>query len=219
MKWFIKRLLVICGTLSISCAAAVVLGRLDHSPSKLQTLGIDVCDGAPCFRGIRLGTTWKIARNLFPEGIMDQGYLKNINIDGMHYIWFHPSLDNTAVDEISILTEQVDISLPFNAKDIIVQFGIPCRVYLAARDGVPDQVIYLFYPRVVVSFDIVMNDTSRLQWNSPALNFVISNRPQANCNNGIAEDYGPWRGFRSAEEYRQHNLKDMSTVQPNAENP
>src|SRR6266849_4982225 len=58
MTWLIQRLLIVWLIFCVVCAATIALGRLDHTPTTLQTLGFDTCDGDPCFRGLKPGMDW-----------------------------------------------------------------------------------------------------------------------------------------------------------------
>src|SRR5258707_14914695 len=71
MTWLIRRLLILWLIFCIVCAAAIGLGRLDHTPTTLQTLGFDTCDGDPCFRGLKPGMDWAKVQALISEGTSD----------------------------------------------------------------------------------------------------------------------------------------------------
>src|SRR5258707_15320662 len=73
MIWVIKRVLVLWLTLAAICAAVIGMGRLNPAPDVLQTLGFAVCDGDPCFRGIKVGMTWDDAQRNWPpaSGVND----------------------------------------------------------------------------------------------------------------------------------------------------
>src|ERR1041385_3523867 len=98
MKWLLRRLSIVCVSVGVFCSTPIVLGRLNGAPDKLQALGLGMCDGEPCFRGIKVGTDWASVLALFPRGVMQQGYLYVRNGDGVHYLFFHPSADRATVD-------------------------------------------------------------------------------------------------------------------------
>jgi hypothetical protein len=222
MKWVIRRLLVIWLMMSIFCAAVVVLGRLDHTPSELQALGFDVCDGEPCFRGIKVGTDWTKVQRLFPNGVLDKGYLQiALNMVITHDIVIHQSRDHRTVDAIAVTTNAAGEAFSFSAADVIAQYGAPCRAYVEYTDSIPG-VMIMIYPKMMTRID--MNDDDydyRLRLNSPTWDFAIIAEGDniGTCNDPTSEDFGPWRGFTSAVEYRRLNLLDLGAVEPTPENP
>src|SRR5689334_22920162 len=74
MKWFLTRLSILWLVLALLCAVAVCAGRLDHSPTKSQALGFDVCDGEPCIRGLKSDMDLLTVKKMFPEGAFNQAY-------------------------------------------------------------------------------------------------------------------------------------------------
>src|SRR5258708_5488550 len=83
MTWLIRRLLILWLIFCIVCAAAIALGRLDHTPTTLQTLGFDTCDGEPCFRGLKIGANWAKVQSIFPMARLYLNYGQfTINISG-----------------------------------------------------------------------------------------------------------------------------------------
>src|SRR5690349_14753717 len=101
MKSLVKPLSIMCLIMGILCSAAIAVGRLDQSPTRLQLLGIDICDGQPCYRGIKVGADWAKTLKMFPEGIMNQNDF-NDQLDPVTQLAFGPSADNQTVDVISI---------------------------------------------------------------------------------------------------------------------
>src|SRR3954452_17027042 len=66
MKWFVVQALVLSLIVTTLCAAAIGVGRLDHTPSPLQAVGLGICGGEPCFRGIKPGMGWSVVQKQFP---------------------------------------------------------------------------------------------------------------------------------------------------------
>src|SRR5437762_2570935 len=66
MMWVIKRVLVLWLVLAAICAAVIVVGRLNPAPDVLQTLGFSMCEGDPCYRGIKPSMDWNEAISQWP---------------------------------------------------------------------------------------------------------------------------------------------------------
>src|SRR5579859_2849533 len=62
MTWFISRLLFLWLTLVVICAGVLFIGRRNTGSPVLRTLGFDVCEGKPCYKGIRPGMEWATAQ-------------------------------------------------------------------------------------------------------------------------------------------------------------
>jgi hypothetical protein len=222
MKWLLRRLLIVCGVLSVMCAAVVTFGRLDHSPSKLQQYGIALCDGEPCYRGLKLGMEWAQVQDVFPEiGKMESTprilSAKNDLQEG--YITLDESLQ--FVQAIVIDTRTIEWAMVFNAGEIIAQYSPPCRVYLWYTDTTPGYSgnAVLIYPMMVVFLNITGDlglwHNFRLQLNSPVETIgIYSSNKSRGCNGKTSDDFGPWRGFTSFVIYRERNLRDSAVQVP-----
>src|SRR5579871_3583374 len=62
MMWLIRRLLIIWLTLAVICAGVLLAGRRNAGSPVLRTLGFDVCEGKPCYKGIKPGMEWASAQ-------------------------------------------------------------------------------------------------------------------------------------------------------------
>ena len=185
MKWLLKRLLIMCLTMGILCAAAVVVGRLDHSPSKLQAYDIEPCNRDLCIKGIKVGTDWATIKKTFPVA------------------------DNSSVNEIQIWTKTDNAKLRFDAGDVITQFGDPCVVEIGDYGG----EFFLGYPKL--TFLVGANRTNdgptyQLRPNSPVILIGIFNRKKQEVCKGVeAANIGPWHGFISDRSYISRNQRDL----------
>jgi hypothetical protein len=126
MNWLLQRVLAISLILAVMFAAALLVARLNRTPDSLQALGFDVCDGEPCFRGIKLGTDWQEARNRFPEAQ-----------EGKYFM--DAALNNGASVSLSSYNGKVNLimvsygrnGLPaLNAGEVILRYGWPCRLLI-----------------------------------------------------------------------------------------
>src|SRR5215470_15666696 len=114
MKWFVKQLLVLLLILSVLCLAAVVFGRLDHTPSKLQALHF-VCDREPCYRGIKVGTDRATVEKKFPDVAFNGSFVPiPSRLPALVSIAFDTFHDGKSVDGIGIERMGNESSLPFN---------------------------------------------------------------------------------------------------------
>jgi hypothetical protein len=71
MRWLVRRVLVLWVIMLVLCGAVALLVRLNREPGPLQALGFDMCDGEPCWRGIKPGTDWEEARSRIPDLVID----------------------------------------------------------------------------------------------------------------------------------------------------
>jgi len=221
MKWLLKRTLTACLLMGVFCSAVVVVGRLDYTPSKLKALGIDMCDGEPCFHGIKAGMDWATVQKLFPHGTMEPKYYGVDSVEGLPPIRFFPSSDRTTVSRIWIVTDMGTPSFSFTAKDVIADYGIPCRVYLLNTARYTSMSV--FYPKLEVIFGDGVNTTgihtNSLQWTSPVWEVIISDQSQISCTTSTESYIGRWHGFSDAEDYVRRNLKDMRIAQNTSVKP
>jgi hypothetical protein len=218
MNWMIRRVFVIWLTLCMLCTAAIALGHLDHTPNALQRLGFDVCDGDPCFRGVKLGMEWGKVKELFPN-ISMTGYFAELpnNIgDGIN-LGFELTGDLKSIDGFGIVTtSQATTDLPIKVQDVISQHGPPCGV-MYYTDDFPGSVV-LVYPMISVVVDTWKGDyhETRLQWTSTVTSFIITEKDQGywgTCSDLTNDDFGPWRGFTSVEIYRDRNLRELAATE------
>src|SRR5436190_4029156 len=112
MRWLIRRLLIVWLVFCIVCAAAITLGRLDHTPTTLQTLGFDTCDGDPCFRGLKPGMDWDKARALLSKANLMRRSLESPTIDLGSKIELTQTDDNKSISSIELSASH---SLQINA--------------------------------------------------------------------------------------------------------
>jgi hypothetical protein len=215
MKWMIRRVFVIWLTLCMLCTAAIALGYLDHRPNALQRLGFDVCDGDPCFRGVKAGMEWEKTTALAPESV-GGGYFFYMNLGEEKFLGITASEDLDHVKYISFSP------LKFNTAGFISLYGSPCRVSPIYWDNAPVEMM-LIYPMMQV---LILTERSardaphpkfRLDLTSQVSMFVITERDKGDfgtCNDPTNDDFGPWRGFTSVEIYRERNLRELGMIEP-----
>jgi hypothetical protein len=214
MKWLFKWLLASWGTMALTCATVVLCSRPAYAPSKLQSYGIDICDGEPCYRGLKPGTAWTKVKELFPERAAGQHIELPFDVTGLGHVAINASRDTTVVKDISIYSVLADNPpLPFGAGDVIAQYGLPCSIGFNRENSVPD-VMILIYPNVLVVVDLAGQNPSDharfgLRFNSP-IKYIYIIKNGFTCSNTPSAISGPWRGFTSANVYRQRNLQDMA---------
>src|SRR5690349_1964351 len=128
MKWLLKRLSLVCLMMGVLCSVAVAVGRLDHAPDKLQILVINLCGSEPCFKGIKVGADWATMQKIFSTSTVENGALEIDNLSDVANLFLLPTTDNSTVDAIQIRTKTDGTPLPFDARDVILQFGDPCSI-------------------------------------------------------------------------------------------
>jgi len=204
MRWLLKRVLLIWLMLIVLCAAGIEIGKLNRTPDSLQTLRFDICDGEPCFQGIKLGMSWEEARKELPEAILHQGDLVLPMSPDYVAARIVPSSDGTTVDQIII--DNVGL-LPTTVGEILVRNGNPCRVY------VDHSTMELVFPLLEV---IVTGDYAapyfHLQSNTSPYIIRISKYANERCYAPASKNLGAWQGFTSIGEYLTRYRKPSKNV-------
>jgi hypothetical protein len=200
MQWLVRRVLVLWLIMLVLCRAVALLVRLNREPWPLQALGFDMCDGEPCWRGIKVGTAWEEAHRVFPN--LENGkYRETVN-----GIRTDVQLSNQPlVGSFINLNVENSKSLPVTAAEIVAQLGYPCGVTLLPNPPHLD----LHYPSLVIRFfgrPQANLSQSRLQMNtSPkSIQFVLSLGSDAFgvCRGRPNFTSGSWQGFTSFDTYQ-----------------
>jgi hypothetical protein len=143
MKRLIQLSGIVCLTLSLLCVAPVILNR--HSPNILRALGIDLCDGDPCFEAVKLGIEWAQLEKIFPNmGITDTYPAVPPSVEGMNTN-IYPARDGT----VAAITIDMPTAFPARAGDVIAQYGPPCRVLQINGTKPPGYLVFI-YPKLNV---------------------------------------------------------------------
>lgn len=216
MMWLIRRLLVVWLTLAVICAGVLLMGRFNAGPPVLQSLGFDVCEGRPCYRGIRPGMEWakaqgQLASNRASDmlgrasstGMVGPSAViaSDVPIDNIQLF----SEGSTMVKAIAVegLTEQ---GLPISIGAIIAQYGTPCRLDWYGNDYGPNRV-FINYPNLLVFATIAIQSVDnpadlRLQPDTPVQELWITDDGDSrSCGTPVSGTSGPWRGFISVDNY------------------
>jgi hypothetical protein len=218
MWWFIRRVVTISIILVLSCTGVMVIARLNREPGRLEALGFGVCDGEPCFRGIRPGMVWAEARAHYPkENQFEDEYALSVDtVQNSMYISITSSDDKQYVKAIDGRGSNYQ-GLPFNTGDIIMHYGIPCRLNVGNGGAVPRTVL-LVYPSLLINVAVHSERRrdsvdSRLQINSSAIFFTVRKAsPYGSCKARNDEASGPWRGFTFEGIYIVRNRHDAGAT-------
>jgi hypothetical protein len=214
MNWLLRRVLALWVILAVAFAAVLLVARLNRTPDALQVLGFDVCDGEPCFRGIKLGTDWTQARGTFPEAKETTNALV-VYLNTEEYISLYS--DNGKVGLITAEYALVRLH-PVDVGEIISRYGWPCRLVIVDYNGIYP-IMYLLYPKLRVRIYTFIGDESnpteyRQQVNSPVTELYVTTEDlYGTCSSPTSEFSGPWRGFTSAEIYLSRNRRDSAIPQ------
>jgi hypothetical protein len=207
--WLLGLLLM----LGLLIAAVVGIAQQDRTPTLLQRIGYDLCDERPCFRDVRLGMPVTEASNLlqnknrtnFPTGWnidIGEGNLPTVRLI---------STDDNIVT--SIFTITYGESLDIRVGDVMLMYGVPCRIG-RMRDGNSniDQFL-LVYPTMSV---VVKSAIVQPQFPAP----IVTIHPNSRIDNlsieissvmgdCVTAPFGFWKGFASSETY----LREMENAQ------
>jgi hypothetical protein len=206
--WLIRRTVGIVLILSAICAGVVGIVRANGGQDRLQAMGFGVCDGEPCFRGIRVGMPWSEAQRLSLDAT-ESGPPIDFVIDenGKNTpVSVYPSDDGKTV--LGIVLNVRSLYPPLSAADIVLHYGYPCRVeYIASSTG---GGAILVFPKLKSSINL---PDFRLSLDSSVAAIPISESRDSNpCSDGKREERGPWRGFTSAEVYLARNRSALGVT-------
>jgi hypothetical protein len=208
MMWLIRRVLIVWFTLAAIFTAVLVIGRLHPGPAVLETLGFDVCEGKPCYKGVEPGMDWAQAqRQLSGSVIANPGAYAS-----------HVSNPIVAVDNIQIFSEGSTMvkaiavegvtqqGLPISVGAIVAQYGPPCRLDWYGNDYGPNRV-FINYPSLLVFATIAIKPIYnpadlRLQPQTPVQElWITDDAANRACNTPVFGASGPWRGSISVDGY------------------
>jgi hypothetical protein len=193
MRWLLKRALLLWLALIALCAAGVGIGKLDRAPDALQTLGFDVCDGEPCFRGIKPGMSWEEVQKRFPNAVSDGEYLSlPVNTANVRVYNF-----SNKTSAIIIVNEN-----PIELQEVLRWFGPPCAVLLFA----PNATLWI-YPKLYIAIEPSRPDRFSTRFlftpNSSVREIGLNNVDlYSSCDAAFSEGSGQWHGFTYTDIYQ-----------------
>jgi hypothetical protein len=198
MGWLVRRAMVMWVILIVICAGVIGIMRANAGQDKLQAFGFEMCNGEPCFRGIKVGMPWSEALRLSqdatevgPPIVFDFSKVGE-GVD----VAIYPSDNKKAVEAIILATSRTYYRLL--AKDIVQHFGNPCRVELKGdRNGVYGAE--LVYPRLKAG---VLLQEFRIATDSKVWAITIKNYYESDACFGPPElQVDSWHGFTSVDMY------------------
>jgi hypothetical protein len=216
--WFFRRVLVLLLILFVLAAIVVMNGRRAFVSDPLQAVGFTMCDGDPCFRGIKPGTDWAAVQETFPV-TEDIPYFDHpIGTDNVHHVSIIAADETEKVTDIVVERETRTNPLPFTIGNIITRYGPPCRIYFNYTNATALQSMLMLYPSLTVSIvPNTPNNPSAFRFHSevPADEFAItSGNADGTCDTPTTRDFGPWQGFTSLDIYRDRYLRAVTLANP-----
>jgi hypothetical protein len=205
MAWLLRRALILWLILGVMCAGVAGIGRASGGQGKLQAMGFGVCEGKPCFRGIKVGMSWRETARLMPDATeIGPPIIFNFgSADEAVIVLVYPSDDGKTV--WGIVLEGNSLNSRLSAGDVVQQFGYPCRIELSA-DYIGGAAM-LVYPHHMSS--LFVNDF-RLSADSSVWAIAISEPIGSDpCSRAQKEQSGPWRGFTSGDVYFARNRREL----------
>jgi hypothetical protein len=212
MLWLMRRILMMWVALALISATVLLIARVNHAPNRLQALGFDVCDGEPCFRGIKPGMDWAEIPKRLPSVKYDGRFLVlTVNRMDIQRVLFQPSTDNAKVEAIHFGPEKMKV-YPITPGAMVARYGPPCHINLVEMNS----RLLAFetrYPGILVRYGNAGDPTRvdvRLQFNMPAYEFQLTELKPTLCK-GISTNSGLWHGFASANMYHARNRRALAT--------
>jgi hypothetical protein len=203
--WMIRRTAVIVATLAVICAAVVGIARTNAVPSRLQALGFGVCEGEPCWRGIKVGMRWEEAKRRLPEAIeqYEHGLLYLISaLKSSEPVTIKMMASDGFVSFISVSQQGAASVFPLiKAGDIIVRYGPPCRVTIIPINFGPAQLRLHFPTLTIEVYHPIRSSATRLRVDSGVYSFNVSREDNGACERSTDTWIRPWYGFTSLMVY------------------
>jgi hypothetical protein len=143
--WLIRRTVGIGLILLVICAGTIVVARANRGPDRLQAMGFGLCDGEPCWRGLKPGTDWQKTQHVLPEVTESSSPITVTfkGIDEYVTILVYSSRDKKTVSSIILVADLA--SSPPTVADLVQYLGYPCAVQEVPDPGVEINWITLIY--------------------------------------------------------------------------
>jgi hypothetical protein len=213
MRWLVRRVLMLWLITFALCGVVALLVRLNREPGPLQALGFDVCDGEPCFRGIKPGLDWVDIPKRFPMVTYLQesrNFALPLDIQGSPNVYFQSSTDETKLAAIAITDTRI-LTYPLTPGELVILYGPPCRVDFYEA-GVGFIGFNIRFPGILARYEISANAPSddRIDLDAHAVEFWIVDVEFVQCKGPVdIKAYERWHGFTSANVYRARNRRAL----------
>jgi hypothetical protein len=204
--WLLRRVGLISAVLLIVAVGVVVIARLDRASDRLLALGFDLCDGEPCWRGIKPGMPWNKAIEMSAYAKL---YAQGPNLEQEHAgssVIVSATIDMASVDRIVLAARSLPYLLPITVGEIVAKYGSPCRVEESYDSNGP--VLRLMYPAItaVVPFNpSFRRGVTYVEADTPLTFFYLRKSDQVQCSDDAAANpegwYGVWHGFATNDVY------------------
>jgi hypothetical protein len=205
--WLMRRVMVLILVLAVLCAGAVVVARANRTPSPLQALGFGMCDGEPCWRGIKPGMKWEALKTV-GSARLGNPYEWSFRLNEqppVAWISIGRSVDPNIIGTMSVLPDTVG-PLPISVSDWVIQYGPPCSVLITGSQW------RMMYPIMASSGGFSSSATGGvyLSPETSLTNFHFWDIDQGLCRAivpGVPESpFREWRGFASYETYQRSRI-------------
>jgi hypothetical protein len=204
MKRLLWRVLVVCVVLVVSCAGVVLIARANPTPDPLQALGFDVCDGEPCWRGVKPGMPWATVRAMFPKGRVGTSTLGQphlmIDINSAESSHAYLYSDGATIERIVIWRDQFPLAV--TPGEIVARYGSPRCVVIGGFNSVPIFDATMLYATLRVSSHLPYSYERAQQRYSfrVALDVPVQSLSFQRGAGGVCAGQSvfvlPWRGFQ-----------------------
>jgi hypothetical protein len=211
MRWLLTRVLAIWLLVFVLCGTVALLVRLNREPGPLEALGFDVCDGEPCFRGIKAGMNWEEAKRHLPnaEHVEDDPNHMTLSLGTPEFLNITVQRSNDGLVENVYAGETNRMKWPFiRAGDVILLYGSPCRVTVVHK-GEIFLTATLIYPNQV--FELRLYD--RFGADTPIAGLKIARlyAGKSFCDVPLDQYEYPYYGFALAKVYEAPNRRSLGT--------
>jgi hypothetical protein len=177
--WLVRRVILVTVFLAVLCAGVVLVARANWTPSRLQTLGFGMCNGDPCWQGLKAGMEWNkpVVSRMIGDGL-----------GPFFEITYGISSDTPLIGTLYV--KQVrEHPQPMTAGEIISFYGPPCNVLNFGN------VLYMIYPTMVVEIYLVYSPPVYVSPNTTIVNLYMFVSAPDRCVNRT--QFSSWHGFTS----------------------
>jgi hypothetical protein len=150
MRRLLFRTFFVSLTLSVGCAVVVLIARANPAPDRLQAIGFDVCDGEPCWRGIRPGMDLDKVKEIYPNAFSGARRDLVYYDEALSYTITIVPADNSSVVGLITMRPSRDQLLGITLRDLVLRYGHPCKLRITGSPG--EAVIEIYFSTLAVTF-------------------------------------------------------------------
>jgi hypothetical protein len=219
--WLMRRMLGVYLLLLLISAGVIGVARLNRAATALERIGFALCEGQPCFMGIKPGSSWQEAERHLAAILVtapgSEGLNVRISEANIALMRIISTDQRDAVEMILPVHERAGIPLELTLGDVLLLYGAPCRAGRMVDVGsvtMRDRFV-LVYPSMVI-----MSTAAVWQAQDPAPLVIM--RPagrihelwlmqQSFVGSCATAPFATWHGLASSATYFREYLRERES--------